>query len=410
MRRTTFIRRCTTGLMALALLATLPGRAPAAERTLKIGQNDALTGGGAVYGLPQHKAVKLAIAQINGAGGIKVGADTVKLDLVAYDDKANPTEATSSVRKLIDRDQVKFLVGFCCSGPTSAVASFIGNEDVVMIVGTAAERSITARGNPNVFRTRPPADFTGGAAGAFIATQGVKSLAVIGQLKDAVYQQYYARLKEEFTRRGGTIVAEETFAIGDRDMYPQLTKIKGLNPDAIFVGGYVEQSAFVYRQAIELGFRGKRFGFSGGNEQQFLKVVTSEQMEGVYDLRPVELTVEALGPTARKFVEDYTKMHGEAPTPNAPYAYDAVWALKRGLERAGTTEDVKKVLAAIRELTPPAEAVLKYLTIGGRMFDENGQAYTSNIGVQWRGGKWTYVVDLESDPAGYSKFLRSLRK
>lgn len=410
MRTTTFTRRFTMGLAALALAAALPGSVPAAERVLKIGENDALTGGGAVYGLPQLKAVKLAIAQINGAGGLKIGGDTVKLDLVAYDDKANPTEATSVVRKLIDRDQVKFLVGFCCSGPTSAVASFIGTEDALMIVGTAAERSITARGNPNVFRTRPPADYTGGAAGAFIASQGVKTLAVVGQIKDAIYLQYYERLREEFTRRGGKIVAEESFAFGDRDMYPQLTKVKALNPDALFVPGYVEQAAFVYRQAIELGFRGKRFGFSGGNEQQFLKVVTSEQMEGVYDLRPVELTPAALGPTAQKFVEDYTKMHGEAPTPNAPYAYDAVWVLKHGLERAGTTDDVKKVIAAIRELVPPAEAVLKYLPIGGHMFDENGQAYTTNIGVQWRGGKWVYVVDLESDPAGYSKFLRNLRK
>lgn len=410
MRTTTFTRRFTMGLAALAFAAALPGSVPAAERVLKIGENDALTGGGAVYGLPQLKAVKLAIAQINGAGGLKIGGDTVKLDLVAYDDKANPTEATSVVRKLIDRDQVKFLVGFCCSGPTSAVASFIGTEDALMIVGTAAERSITARGNPNVFRTRPPADYTGGAAGAFIASQGVKTLAVVGQIKDAIYLQYYERLREEFTRRGGKIVAEESFALGDRDMYPQLTKVKALNPDALFVPGYVEQAAFVYRQAIELGFRGKRFGFSGGNEQQFLKVVTSEQMEGVYDLRPVELTPAALGPTAQKFVEDYTKMHGEAPTPNAPYAYDAVWVLKHGLERAGTTDDVKKVIAAIRELVPPAEAVLKYLPIGGHMFDENGQAYTTNIGVQWRGGKWVYVVDLESDPAGYSKFLRNLRK
>lgn len=75
--------------------------------------------------------------------------DVYKLRVIANDDKANPTEATNSVRKLIDRDGVKYLLGFCCSGPTSAVASFIERENALMLVGNAAERAITAKG----FRT-----------------------------------------------------------------------------------------------------------------------------------------------------------------------------------------------------------------------------------------------------------------
>jgi branched-chain amino acid transport system substrate-binding protein len=261
---------------ALALASVLIAQPTlGAEKVLKIGQNDALSGPGAVYGLPQQKAVALAVEQINGAGGIKVGADNYKLEVVLYDDKANPTEATNSVRKLIDRDNVKFIAGFCCSGPTSAVATFIGKEDVIALVGTAAERSITTLGNSNLFRTRPPADFTGAAAGTFVAQKGVKTLAVLGALDAAIYQQYMAAFEGQFVKGGGKIVAKETFALGDRDMTPQLTKIKGLNPDAIFTLGYVEQVAFVYRQSAELGLKMSRYGFSGGNEAQFLKVATS---------------------------------------------------------------------------------------------------------------------------------------
>ncbi len=117
------MRACAA--LALSLVA---GTALAAEKKLTIGVADALTGGGAVYGLPQANAVRMATEEINAAGGIKVGADTYKLDVIAYDDKANPTEATNAVRKLIDRDGVKYILGFCCSGSTSAVASFIGNE------------------------------------------------------------------------------------------------------------------------------------------------------------------------------------------------------------------------------------------------------------------------------------------
>lgn len=401
-------RKLLPALAAFALCAA--GLVHAAEKELVIGQDDALSGGGAVYGIPQQRAIALAVEEINAKGGVKVAADNYKLKVIAYDDKGNPTEATNSVRKLIDRDGVKYVLGFCCSGPTSAVASFIGREDAVMLVGTASERSITAQGNANLFRTRPPADYTGAAAGTFVAKRGVKTIAVIGSLDVAIYQQYLDAFEREFTKGGGRIIAKESFGFGDRDMTPQLTKVRSLNPDAIFVMGYVEQCAFVYRQATELGLTMPRYGFTGGNEAQFLKVATSEQMEGVWDLRPTELTVEALGPTAVAFVKNYTAKFNEAPTPNAPYAYDQVYVLKHALEKAGSVDSTKKTIEAIRQLAPPDEVVMKYVPINGRMFDENGQAYIGNGAFQWQKGKWVYVSDLPSDAVAYSKFLRSLRK
>ena len=84
--------------------------------------------------------------------------------------------------------------------------------------------------------------------------------------------------------------------------------------------------------------------------------------------------------------------------------------LKNAIEAAGSAEDTAKVLAAIRKLTVPKEAVMKYLPTAGMMFDANGQAYTSNGAFQWQKGKWIYVSDLPSDTKVYSDFLRSLRK
>lgn len=396
--------------LAMACAALVSLSAGAAEKELLIGVNDSLTGPGAVYGLPQANSVQMAADEINAAGGIKAGADVYKLRVIANDDKANPTEATNSVRKLIDRDGVKYLLGFCCSGPTSAVASFIDKENALMLVGNAAERAITAKGIPNLFRTRPPADFTGAAAGVFVGKRGAKNVAVIGSLDVGFYTQYLEAFEREFAKSGGKIVAKETFGLKDRDMTPQLTKVRALNPDALLVLGYVEPAAFVYRQATELGMTIPRYGFTSGSEEQFLKVATSEQMEGVWDLRPTELTVEALAANAKTYVANYTKRFGAAPSPSSPYAYDQVYVLKQAVERAGSAEDPKKVMAEVRKVTIPKEAVMKYLPVGGTMFDGNGQAYTSNGAFQWQKGKWVYVSDLPSDPALYSEFLRSLRK
>ena len=399
--------------VAMAAVLTVCGLASpafAAEKELLVGVSDALTGPGAVYGVPQYNAVQMAAEEINAKGGIKAGVDSYKLKVISTDDKANPTEATNAVRKLLDRDGVKYLLGFCCSGSTSAVASFIDKENAVMLVGNAAERSITARGAANLFRTRPPADYTGAAAGAFVAKRGVKSIAVIGSLDVSLYAQYLEAFEREFAKTGGKILVKESFGLKDRDMTPQLTKVKAANAEALLVLGYVEPAAFVYRQAIELGMKLPRYGFTSGSEEQFLKVATSEQMEGVWDLRPTELTLEALDATAKSYVANYTKKFGMAPSPSSPYAYDQVYVLKNAIEAAGGADDTKKVMAEVRKLTVPKETVMKYLPTGGTMFDVNGQAYTTNGAFQWQKGKWVYLSDLPSDTKTYSDYLRSLRK
>src|SRR5690606_30704597 len=192
------------------------------------------------------------------------------------------TEATNVARKLIDRDGVKYLLGYCCSASTGAVASIMGREDAIMLVGTAGARAITAAGHDNVFRTRPPGDYTGAAAGRFIAAQGVKRLGIVSARDVALFTQYRDALIEAFKAEGGEVVAVETFGGQDRDMTAQLTKVRGLEPDAYFISGYVEQVAFAHRQAHELGIDAPRYGFSGGSADQFLRVASSEAMEGVW--------------------------------------------------------------------------------------------------------------------------------
>ena len=382
----------------------------AGEKELVIGVNDALTGPGAVYGLPQANSVEMAAEEINSAGGVVVDGDKYKLKVIAYDDKANPTEATNAVRKLIDRDGVKYILGFCCSGATGAVAAMIGREEAVVLVGNAAERSITTRGLDNLVRTRPPADYTGAAAGRFVAKKNHKRIAVIGALEISFYAMYVDAFEKEFAKSGGEIITRETFSIKDRDMTPQLTKIRGLNPDALLVVGYVEPSAFVYRQAFELGLNVPKYGFTSGSEEQFLRVATSEQMEGIWDLRPTELTLESATQNGLAYHANYTKRFGVSPSPSSPYAYDQMYVLKHALEAAGTVEDYRAVAKAIRELGVPSEAVMKYIPVDGKMFDSNGQAYTSNGAFQWQSGKWEFVEDLPSDPKAYSEFLTSLRQ
>lgn len=406
MRKKLTLPAVTTAFALAGAVASTP--VFAADKTLDIGVSDALTGGASVYGLPQANAVEMAAEEINASGGVKVGGDTYMLNVIAYDDKANPTEASNSVRKLIDRDGVKYILGFCCSGATGAVASFIADEDAVMLVGNAAERSITTREISNLVRTRPPADYTGAAAGTFVAEKGHKRVAVLGALDVGFYASYVDAFEKELNKAGGELITREAFGLKDRDMTPQLTKIRSLNPDAILVVGYVEPAAFIYRQSVELGITVPRYGFTSGSEEQFLRVATSEQMEGVWDLRPTELTLLSASDNGIAYHKNYSEKFGIAPSPSSPYAYDQTYALKDALEAAGDVNDIKAVAAALRSLSVPNEVVMQYLPVDGKMFDVNGQAYTSNGAFQWQSGNWVFVQDLPSDAKAYSAFLSTI--
>lgn len=372
--------------------------------TLNIGFVDALTGTGAVYGLPQFEAVTLAVEQVNAAGGVLVGNTRYTLKLIHYDNRSDATESVSAVRKLLDLDNVHFILGFATTPATMPVAQSFGREKGVLLVGNAAGQAITTQGATNVFRARAPNSYVGAPLGKWLHQQQVKSIAVIGDLTNAGFSDLYRLMKEAYTGLGGKIVAEETFQSADRDMYTQLTKIKAQQFDALFAIGNVEQVAFVYRQANELGYKGKVYSVSAGTAAQFLKVATPEQMKNGTEVYLVAFDPNILGPKGKQFAADFEKRFKHVPDATTANSYDMFWVLVDGLQRAGTT-DWKKVADAIREIGIPKQALLPYSTLNGKLFDSNGQGFAPIGSFDWKDGNWIFREFLPGDPEGFSKFL-----
>lgn len=276
-----------------------------------------------------------------------------------------------------------------------------------MIVGNAGAQSITTQGYDNVFRVRSPGGANGAAAGEYLANQGYKDVAVISQLEDSYYINVYEGFKPKFTENGGNIVAEETFHLGDRDMYTQLTSIVNLEPDAIYAPGYVEQVAFVIRQAREQGYEGPIYSEAGGSEEEYLQVASNEQMENVKEIRIIGATEQALGENGKKFVENYRERYDETPNTAAIYGYDTVYALKAGLEKAGSLE-TDDVISAMKEMAPPEDIACLYLPVDGKMFDDNGQGYVTNVVIEWNDGEWNYIEEAPLDAEEYSEQMKTL--
>lgn len=177
-------------------------------------------------------------------------------------------------------------------------------------------------------------------------------------------------------------------------------------PDAIFVLGTVEQAAFIHKQAKELGYTGIRSGLVGGSASQYLAICSAEYLEGVYDFRPVEGSIEVLGEKAKAFHDEYVAKFGEEPNPNAIYGYEQIIALAAAMQQAGTYEDMSAIKDALRALPVPEDCVNGYAPVdGGFMFDECGQAYTYNCAFQFVSGDWKYIEELPSDPDAFTQKL-----
>ena len=83
---------------------------------------------------------------------------------------------------------------------------------------------------------------------------------------------------------------------------------------------------------------------------------------------------------------------------------------EKKLEYEFVLEDVWSPDSTIAEANPLGKVPCLIMEDGGAMFDQNGQAYTTNGAFQWQKGKWVFVAELPSDNKAYSQFLRSIRK
>ena len=183
--------------MAAALAATSLTGANAQE-TIKIGVTQPLTGAFAASGNYVAQGTKIAEEEINAAGGV-LGK---KIQLIVLDNKSNPTEAVTTVEKLIEQDKVPLLIGAWSSTLTLAVMPKLEEYKVPMIVETSSSGKITTSGNPYVFRISPTSEMEAKAFQPLVGKLGIK--------------------KADF------LYTNNDFGIGSADEYAKMLKANGV--------------------------------------------------------------------------------------------------------------------------------------------------------------------------------------
>lgn len=222
-------RRSAIGMVSMAALALSAGISHAQE-TVKVGGIMSLTGGGASIGKTAEIGWKLAIEDINAAGGI-LGK---KAELVLGDTMTDPTHAVSEVRRLIENEKVQALVGPATSQETIPVVP-VATEKNIAQVSSAASTQLT----PEV----GPFHFSGSATGVNQMKPNIDyaldklkltKLALIsdnGGMSKAAVTEIVDYLKS----RGIEPTAVQEFAFRTEDMTPQLFQMRSSGAEAILL-------------------------------------------------------------------------------------------------------------------------------------------------------------------------------
>ena len=301
--------------------------------TIKIGVNMELTGAVAAYGKAEQNGIKLAVDEINKAGGV----DGKKLELVTKDNKSENAEASTSSTNLAIQSNVNAIVGPATSGAVAA-ASLVSQKTGVPLLtpsGTQDDLTVDANGTKKfVFRTTFKDSYQGKVLAAY-SYNNLNAKKVVLYYDNA--SDYAKGIADEFKREyKGQIVTEATFASGDKDYQSALTKFKDLDYDAIVMPGYYTETGIITKQAPD--------GFS---DAKFTELAGKKNASNVYYVSGYSTNV-ALSDKASGFIEAYKKAYNTDPNMFAALAYDSVYMIAEASKDAKTSVDIADNLAQLK--------------------------------------------------------------
>ena len=319
------------GMLAAGL--TISRRALAADAaTVKIGTFGPFTGPAAGLGLEARKGIEFAVAQFNAAGGI----NGKKVELVAYDDRANRAEAVSVVRKMIENDGVAAIVGGSLS-LTSIAAAPVINEAKIPMVAAYSNAVGVVKGEDHVFRWASVADVQGWVmAHHAMKERNLKTFAIL--MQDEEYGRGIVNGAERAIEDlKGKVAYKKAFAPAEREFRAIMTEIKALGVDSVIMSGFSPSLTSAARTGYELEVFPKAQFYIGCSATE-INWYNGIGSYGEGTIAALEFLAPTDHPFTKQFVSDYLKATGEKVVSHqAGLAYDSTRLLFDAMKRGGTT-------------------------------------------------------------------------
>ena len=301
---------------------------------IKVGVYGDLSGQTASFGQSTKNGVQLAVDEINAAGGV----NGRKITLVVEDDQGKPEQAKTVISKLINQDKVQAVLGEVASSNSLAAAPVAQEAKIPMITPSSTNPKVTEVGD-YISRVCFIDPFQGSTMAKFAAkTLNAKTAAILGDVNSDYSKGLTQFFEEEFTKQGGKIVAKEAYTQNDPDYKGQLTKIRNLNPDVIYIPGYYSQVGIIARQARELGMNMPLLGGDGWDSPDLFKL-GGEALKNTFISN--HYSADNPAPEIQNFVKAYKAKFNVVPDSLAALAYDSAKVLADAIKRAGGTDSAK---------------------------------------------------------------------
>jgi len=335
-------KRSTLKAVAAAAIFALAGMAHA-QQTVKIANIVELSGPGTTAGTVFKNGVELAVKEINDNGGI-LGK---KIESYTVDTQTNPGVAKGLTQKAVD-DGVFAIFGPVYSGSIMVSMAESKRGEVPNFTGGEAA-SITAQGNPYVFRTAFGQSTSFPKLAKFINTKA-KTLAVIYVNND--FGKGGRDTLSKLLADGPTkIVADISTDAGQVDFSAAVLKAKQSNADAIFAYTNEEESARLLRELKKQGWTKPVIGETTLTGQKVIELA-GDADNGA--MAHVGLTVDAPNPEMLKFKAKYYQAYGSISDHNGIKGYTGVYVLKAAIEKVGKL-DRKAVAQALHGINISAK-------------------------------------------------------
>jgi branched-chain amino acid transport system substrate-binding protein len=294
-----------------------------------------LTGEAAAWGVPAKQGAELAVREINSAGGI--GGRL--LHLYVQDSAGDPKTAVSALQSLFAaHPDIQAVVGAVASSETLAIAPIAERKKVVLITPASTSPKITSAGD-FVFRDIPTDALRGKVFAEYVFSQAkVSRLYILYINNDAGVgnkDAFAARFKE----LGGTVLGEEAYPQGARDVRTQITKALAQKPQALMVVSYPDDTIVVVRQARELAPELPLFFQAEAVEDPSVRQALGSALDGVTYILPAK----PQGKVPETFSEAYKAQYGTAPELFAAEAYDCILLIADAVRAAGGKADASKI-------------------------------------------------------------------
>ncbi|MEZ0302753.1 MAG: ABC transporter substrate-binding protein [Hyphomicrobiaceae bacterium] len=328
----------SAALVGAAFMVAGATVAPAQE-TLKIGGIGPLSGGGTAWGLAAQRGMEIAIEEINAGGGFKSDGKTYKLELLMYDDQYTGAGGKAAAERLVNQDNVKFIVGPVGSPPALGVISVTNPAKVVALTnGYAPQILKNDTKDPYNFRIYPTNIEFGPPLIKWLKDNApeVKKVAMLAP-NDAVGQSVAGALAADY-RKQGFEVELELFERGIKEFTPLILRMMAKKVDAFeFDGNSPGDAGLMLKQIRQAGFKGKVIQVGGPGSDEIIEIA-GPAAEGFLSYGVFDWDT----PAGKKLRPIYEKKYGKGIINQfMPAFYHTVFLLVDAIKRADSVDTTK---------------------------------------------------------------------